>query len=164
MVYFAGIARAQNIDPARLQAVQDMLSDIQDTLGSLPDAQRDILSSGSQNVLKLAHAVQDGLVNLDIQQPQPQHLGQPLPPDALVSRVNDPGTDFLYSTLWGFTQSETSTAWCGDNLVVGFNDSGSVAETLPIPTIGLSFSGGAYSRQRQDFPRYRFHQPGSKSC
>ena len=30
----------------------------------------------------------------------------------------------------GFTQSETSTAWCGANVVVGFNDTGSELKTL----------------------------------
>ena len=36
----------------------------------------------------------------------------------------------LPSRVGGFTQSETSTAWCGTNAVVAFNDSGSFFETL----------------------------------
>jgi hypothetical protein len=39
-------------------------------------------------------------------------------------------TTNLASRVLGFTQSETSTAWCGTNAVVGFNDTGSVVETI----------------------------------
>jgi hypothetical protein len=48
----------------------------------------------------------------------------------------------------GFTQSETSTAWCGTNAVIGFNDSGSILETEAAAlggTSGLSFMGYAQS-------------------
>jgi len=40
-------------------------------------------------------------------------------------RVSNPATDFKYGLSGGFTQSETSSAWCGTHVVVGFNDSGS---------------------------------------
>jgi hypothetical protein len=43
--------------------------------------------------------------------------------------VSDPGTDLNYGGLTGFVQSETSTAWCSPNVVVGFNDSGSQMES-----------------------------------
>jgi hypothetical protein len=43
--------------------------------------------------------------------------------------VSNPATDFKYSLSSGFTESETSTAWCGSNVVVGFNDSGSYWES-----------------------------------
>jgi hypothetical protein len=46
-----------------------------------------------------------------------------------IAAVSDPSTDLAFSSFAGFTQSETSTARCGDNVVVGFNDSGSVFET-----------------------------------
>ena len=44
--------------------------------------------------------------------------------------MSDLSTDFLFSVLAGFTQSETSTAWCGKNVMVGFKDSGSLPESL----------------------------------
>jgi|SRR5579864_186509 len=44
-------------------------------------------------------------------------------------KVSNPATDFVYGPSSGFTQSETSTAWCGNNVVVGFNDSGSYWES-----------------------------------
>ena len=55
----------------------------------------------------------------------------------------------LPSRVGGFTQSETSTAWCGTNAVVGFNDSGSFFETLGgvngISVIGYAQSSNANS-------------------
>src|SRR5262245_800803 len=75
-------------------------------------------------------------------------------------RVNDPNTDFTRSIVAGFTQSETSTAWCGDTVVVGFNDSGSILETLPTPR-GLSFNGVARSTNRaRSFTDVGFLNPG----
>jgi len=60
-------------------------------------------------------------------------------------RVSDPGNDFAFSVLAGFTQSETSTAWCGNNVVVGFNDSGSLPESIFFGPGGVSFNGVARS-------------------
>ncbi len=65
-----------------------------------------------------------------------------------VSSVSDSSTDLDLSGLAGFTQSETSTAWCGDSVVVGFNDSGSFLQTLVYGTGGVSFSGVAVSTNR----------------
>ena len=52
-----------------------------------------------------------------------------------------------FSAFGGFTQSETSTARCGNSVVVGYNDSGSVFETPFFFTGsgGQSFSGSSYS-------------------
>src|ERR1700730_14891549 len=43
--------------------------------------------------------------------------------------VSNPDPELSFR-ITGFTQSETSTAWCGSNVVVGFNDSGSFVETF----------------------------------
>jgi len=52
----------------------------------------------------------------------------------------------LASRVAGFTQSETSTAWCGTNAVIGFNDSGGLFETeATAATSGLSLMGYAQS-------------------
>jgi hypothetical protein len=61
--------------------------------------------------------------------------------------VSDPSTDVAYSAFAGFTQSETSTARCGNTVVSGYNDSGSVFETPFFFTGsgGQSFSGASYS-------------------
>jgi hypothetical protein len=78
-------------------------------------------------------------------------------PLTAVSTVSDPSTDVMFSAFSGFTQSETSTARCGNNVVVGFNDSGSIFETGFFTGGGLSFSGVAVSSnggQLQGFGPY----------
>jgi len=64
-----------------------------------------------------------------------------------ISSVNLADTRFS-----GFTQNETSTAWCGGNVVVGFNDTGSEVDTFEgsggVSAIGASTSankGSSYS-------------------
>jgi hypothetical protein len=68
-------------------------------------------------------------------------------PGASIVPVSDPSTDVAYSAFAGFTQSETSTARCGNTVVVGYNDSGSVFETpfFYTGTGGQAFSGASYS-------------------
>jgi hypothetical protein len=68
-------------------------------------------------------------------------------PGGSIVQVSDPSTDVAYSAFGGFTQSETSTARCGNTVVVGYNDSGSVFETpyFYTGTGGQSFSGASYS-------------------
>jgi len=50
----------------------------------------------------------------------------------------------------GFTQSQTSTAWCGDNVLTAFNDTGSqirtIAGTAGISVVGLSASSDRGAR------------------
>ena len=75
--------------------------------------------------------------------------------------MSGPSTDFVFSVLTGFTQSETSTAWCGNNVMVGFNDSGSLPESLFFGTGGLSFNGVALSTdQGRSFQDLGFLNPG----
>jgi hypothetical protein len=74
--------------------------------------------------------------------------------------VSNPDTDFLVSRMTGFTQSETSTAWCGNNVVVGFDDSGSMIETYNgflQGANGLSMIGVAFSSDQGR----TFHDTGS---
>ncbi len=68
-------------------------------------------------------------------------------PSSGIVAVSDPSTDVAFSAFGGFTQSETSTARCGNTVVVGYNDSGSVFETPFFFTGagGQSFSGSSYS-------------------
>jgi hypothetical protein len=55
-------------------------------------------------------------------------------------------TTSLASRVLGFTQGETSTAWCGTNAVVGFNDSGSVIETIGGTLAGNGLSTVGYGQ------------------
>jgi len=75
--------------------------------------------------------------------------GAPTPADnghGLIP-VSNPATDIAFSAFGGFTQSTTSTARCGDSVVVGYDDSGSVFETpfFFTGTGGESLSGSSYS-------------------
>lgn len=64
--------------------------------------------------------------------------------------VNDPSFDYDSTRLTGFTQSETSSAWCGNNIVVGFNDSAAFthtaidgqAEAISLSGVAVSHDGG----------------------
>jgi hypothetical protein len=46
----------------------------------------------------------------------------------------------LQSKLIGFTANESSTAWCGNNVVIGFNDMESLLESSFGAPIGYSVS------------------------
>jgi len=62
------------------------------------------------------------------------------PPTIARTAGTNVTTPSLASRVLGFTQSETSTAWCGANAVVGYNDTGSVIET-----VGNTLNGGGLS-------------------
>src|SRR5215469_7048505 len=51
-----------------------------------------------------------------------------------------PNLAALGTRFSGFTTNETSTAWCGSNITVGFNDSGSPFESLGGSVVGYSQS------------------------
>ena len=57
------------------------------------------------------------------------------------------GTDLRQSRYSGFTQSETVTAWCGNSVVMGFNDSGAEVTTM-VSGRGVSMDGYAQSSNR----------------
>lgn len=83
------------------------------------------------------------------------NTAQPVP-------VSDSSLDYLFSRNSGITQSETSTAWCGDNVVVGFNDSGADVRTFIEQVGGSSFSGVAVSHNGgRSFVGLPFLNPGS---
>src|ERR1700704_3732445 len=56
-------------------------------------------------------------------------LGGPTP-------TSNPALDFQTSVIAGFTQSETSTAWCGNNVVSAYNDSGAYVRTFGVDPAG----------------------------
>lgn len=76
--------------------------------------------------------------------------------------VNNPGFDFDTSRFTGFTQSETSSAWCGNNIVAGFNDSAAFAHTaLQGQAPAISLSGVAVSHDGgNSFVELPFLNPG----
>ncbi len=127
---------------------------------TLPAGIRAGLSSSTQNLIGLAerwNRIEPLLRNLP---PAPEPAGAgvsasgvnvsgDLLKDAAVSRkrVSDPTKDFAMSRLGGFTQVQTSIAWCGKKVVVGFNDGGSLLESYSTGE-GVSFVGVARSTNK----------------
>jgi hypothetical protein len=149
LLMVAGAVLAETVQQ-RLDAVSARMKQFQNVSAHLPAAEQSKLSSGAQHLLRTA-------ARWDELQPLLTRSGATLgaslngrpfvpQPGTLTSRqVSDPSTDVSLSRMAGFTQSETSTAWCGHNVLVAYNDSGSFLETLPIPGIGVSFNGYSVS-------------------
>lgn len=165
LVLSAAPASAQTTVSDRLTAISNFANQLNALAAKMPPEVKNRVSTGGQNLLRLA---------LQIDQIEPaltrpanvlnsQLTGNPFSPKGALSggSVSDPSTDVAFSRLAGFVQSETSTAWCGDNAVVAFNDSGSVFETLPIPNLGLSFNGYSNSTDGgRTFTDQGFLNPG----
>jgi hypothetical protein len=159
-------ASAQTLQQ-RLDVVSAHMKHFQDLSARLSASDKNKLSSSAQHLLYTA-AHWDEMQQMLSRNPAALNTpvnGQPFHPQPgpLSSRqVSDPSTDVSFSRMAGFTQSETSTAWCGHNVVVAYNDSGSFFESLPIPTIGLSFNGYSLSTDGgQTFTDEGFLNPGS---
>jgi hypothetical protein len=136
-----------------------LLKTILDSSAKIPAGQKRLLSAGAQNFLHVAEQLNTpylksgddgGLINTATR----ATLLRSVTGSAVelvagpggTTRVSDPGLDFLTSVLEGFTQSETSTAWCGNNVVGGYNDSGAFLRTAGVnPTGAWSFNGVSVS-------------------
>jgi hypothetical protein len=108
---------------------------------------RRLLSSGGQQFL-LLHQREEELrraSSLDSTGANPGVSGLQAP--AMYANDVFAPSDFI-SRFLGMTQSETSNAWCGQNAIIGFNDSGSLAATIfgdVSPSGSLSFTGWSQS-------------------
>jgi hypothetical protein len=161
----AGAASAQTLQQ-RLDATSAHMKRFQELSARLSASQKGKLSSSAQHLLRAAaqwDEMQQTITRSAASLNAPLK-GKPFNPKSgplQNGAVSDPSTDLLISRMAGFTQSETSTAWCGRNVVVAYNDSGSFLETFPIPLIGLSFNG--YSRSTDgghSFTDLGFLNPG----
>jgi hypothetical protein len=169
-------AEAQ-VSPTRLEALRSRMEAVKAQAQKLPQNKRNALSGGAQNWIRFAEHWNQ--IEPHLRQPPPRmeelrdrlelrSLGeaqtQPQVPPFLFGPVpvSDPSLDFLFSVLSGFTQSETSTAWCGNNVVVGYNDSGSILESFFFGPGGLSLDGVARStNQGLSYTDLLFLNPGS---
>jgi hypothetical protein len=171
-IYIAAAQTQPN--PERLQAVQQRTATVkQQAIGKLSPHIQKALSGGALNFLEFAthwQNIQQSFGEGPNNEPQIAQIQAALQngsrSTSIVSSgpipVSDPSTDFLFSVMGGFTQSETSTAWCGSNVVVGFNDSGSVFESLLSGPGGLSFSGAGVSTDGgNSFHDIGYINPGS---
>src|SRR5262249_13873624 len=128
-------------------------------LETVPRPRRGLLSGGASNMIHLlqfnrtregmapqvaAAAAPDSAAATAPSAPAPA-AGLPPLPGAGTTRVSNARLDFTRSVTTGFTQSGTATAWCADSLVIGYNDSGSLLETMEEGE-GLSFIGFSLSQ------------------
>jgi len=112
--------------------------------------QRGLFSAATNNLLYLAgNGKVRRVAPFSTQQAMQQQLlankslRQASNPENLVP-VNDLGYDFALSRLAGFSQNGSSNAWCGQNIVVGYNDSFAYLYSSALG-VGSSFSGVAVS-------------------
>jgi hypothetical protein len=144
LVGFAVTARPSGAAPAR--DVEQNKEVVRRAFDRMPKQRSRMLSGAALNLSQWAREQQE---RDEGEEPQRQSMSGASVPRSHETerpghiRVNDPSTDFSLSIVGGMTQSETSTGWCGSNVVVGFNDSGSLFES-PIDR-GLSFAGYARS-------------------
>jgi hypothetical protein len=172
----AGEIAWSQVGTERMVAIKATMEQVKAFSQRLPERTRQRLSGGALNLINLAERfdqIEPGLSQTP--------AGLSLAPDDSKRReyderdrerpsleprqVSDPSTDVAFSSFGGFTQSETATAWCGNNVVVGFNDSGSSFETSVDPRapigIGMSFVGFARSTNKgASFTDMRFLNPG----
>lgn len=138
-----------------LKNIGSQLAVQKDFFDRMPEQSRRALSGSARNIHQLAKIWPDLEKRLLSSPPRLNQLHSQLgssgfsEADELTEtgpvRVSSPANDFAFGPTQGFTQSETSTAWCGSNAVVGFNDSGSFFESLLVNPSNLSFNGVAVS-------------------
>jgi len=159
----ATAARADQADS--FARVREKSAEVRARIEKVPARHQAHFSSGARNFVNRSRTWSDTQARLDSLKGTPGAPGQRRTSAARVAgatafghgshhgtgalrrgRVSDPDADAATNFLSGFVQSETSTAWCGDTVLVGFNDSGSL---LPSVTVGgLVFSGYSRSTDR----------------
>jgi hypothetical protein len=166
-VWLIGSTSSAQVSPERLDALKARLERVRAFSQKLPEGHRRALSGAAQNLIQLAAGFEEMESGLRRASSQPDQFQKALSNSetttdvASATQVSSPSSDFAFSVLTGFTQSETSTAWCGNNLFVGFNDSGSLPESIVFGPGGLSFNGVARStNQGRSFQDLGFLNPG----
>lgn len=142
---------AAQMSVAKVAATNKILQQVKASIAKLPPAKQKLLD-GYANINHLADAWQKYGIRLTdptfVARGMQSRTSSALPPSGgSVVPVSNPASDVAFSSFGGFTQSETSTARCGNSVVVGYNDSGSVFETpfFFTGTGGQGFSGASYS-------------------
>lgn len=118
---------------------------------NMPDAVKQKLSGSARNFFEIPASWPE--IKNSLAQPQGDQHGlvqdkKKIPFD----RVSDPNaSEDGLSQFSGFTQSETDSAWCRRNIAVGFNDTGSLVDTMLngiSPSLSFSIVGWAQSSDR----------------
>lgn len=149
--------------------------------GKMPAKQSKLLSSGMRNFMQIVANLNREHVKAGIGDDggtfngptKAQAISQALRTAVLANvatagpggttRVSNPALDFVTSVTTGFTQSETSSAWCGNSVVAGYNDSGAFLRTAGVNFLGAwSFNGISVSvNGGKSFVDLGFLNPGT---
>ena len=112
----------------RLDALRQRLERVKAFHDRLPENKQRALSSGAQHMVHMAQRWGEVEATLRSAPRDLSALKEAFEPQSGVEapktlaastrrfgakRVSDPNTDVAFSSVSGFTQSETSTAWCG---------------------------------------------------
>jgi hypothetical protein len=145
--FLAQLSRAQS-NADRISRIQTNLNNAKQTYDRLPDQVKAVAYTQRQlaHLADTVNRMQSRLAKMSPGQPWSDDRINEAPDENGLVRVNNPARDFRFSNFVGYTQSESAIARCGDNVVVAFDDSGSILETLANSTAGISFSGVAASR------------------
>ena len=170
---FAGSGSAQSNADRKV-----LLKKFLDATDKIPARHKKLISSGMQNFLHYAAAVNSshskigddgGTFNVPgrkasvaVQSANPLAVANAAGPGGTVL-VSNPALDFIGSVVTGFTQSETSSAWCGRTIVAGYNDSGAFLRTAGVNPFGAaSFNGVSFSADGgKSFVDLGFLNPGT---
>lgn len=164
--------------PAIAGPTKAQLDHIANNLRSLPAEHQKLLSSGMNRLLQLDAALNDSHSKVGdsggtVVVPKLAAASRMLAavnassilsagPGGTIA-VSDPRLDFATSAMTGFTQSESSSARCGSNVVVGYNDSGAFARTAGVSyPDAWSFSSASFSHDGgRTFSDIGFMNPGT---
>jgi hypothetical protein len=159
-------ASARSEQPDQFERIRVQSGQVRAKIEKIPGRHQALFSAGARNFLHRARVWSETQEKLNSLKGTPGAPGRPRPSAVRMGgsrqvsgfssglgtgslthgRVSDPLADAANNFLSGFVQSETSTAWCGDVALVGFNDSGSVLPSLAVG--GLVFSGYSRSTDR----------------
>lgn len=137
---------AQNRANSQVAANKVALKKFVDATNQLSPEVRRHLSRGLQNYLRYANAVLNGTAPTGSAAAQDFAIKRKITgwnPWNLIP-VSDPALDVAAR---GYTQNTTSSAWCGNSIVVGYEDSGALFRSDPKAAFGLATSvdGVSYS-------------------
>jgi hypothetical protein len=160
---FALVPLAGNVNAQTTVDKKALITQTRDQLNKIPAQHQKLLSSGMQTIQQLAQVLNEDHSKMNdagtpTVSPKAAAALSPVtaafvplgpipgPGPGGTTRVSDPRLDFQSSVMSSFTQSETSSARCGNTVVVGYNDSGAYARTAGVNYFGAwSFSSASYS-------------------
>jgi len=159
---------ANSVGPARVAANKAALKKFVDASNKISPEVSKHLSRGLQNYLRYANAAVNGATPAGKFAAQNSVVGKKKKGGGWnfwnLIPVSDPALD---PATQGYTQNTTSSAWCGNSIVVGYEDSGAYFRTDPNGAFGvpLSFTGVSYSENAgRSFTDLGFLTPGTFSA